>query len=249
MWRCSGHGRAPAPRAAGRRGCFERTAAFALCQTSLQQVRNAWSCESMDNISVPPPPSLASSPSLAYRTPGYHRWTSSETRGSVASGLSTKRRTYRCRHLRYLFGLQLFPWGHVGLSKAADTPPLLIFGMSMEIMMPERGCWKQNNEHYSKCSCMFVVLLWYWSQVSCQKRHHALQHFPGCPSHVNPSPPPSRSMSVTSARCPRRRWRSRGSTTTFGKDFLPTCAKNLENSSTWRSCTIRRTKSTWGSPK
>lgn len=41
-------------------------------------------------------------PLLSYRTPGYRQWRWFETRGSVVSGLSIKRRICRCPSLRYL---------------------------------------------------------------------------------------------------------------------------------------------------
>lgn len=55
-----------------------------------------WSCGSADSATLLPL-------FLSYRTPGYRQWRWSETRGSVASGLSIKRRTCRCPSLRYLF--------------------------------------------------------------------------------------------------------------------------------------------------
>lgn len=45
---------------------------------------------------------LTLAPLLSYRTPGCRQWRWFETRGSVVSGLSIKRRICRCPSLRYL---------------------------------------------------------------------------------------------------------------------------------------------------
>lgn len=89
-------------------------------RTTLQQVSSVWSCEWITALCV-------CLPLFSHRTPGYHRWTSSETPGSVVCGLSTKRRTCRCQNLRYPLWLEdrchTFPCGYGVLSKVADTPP------------------------------------------------------------------------------------------------------------------------------
>lgn len=75
---------------------------------------------------LPCPPPLSS-----HRTPGARQWTWSGTRGSVVSGLSTKRRTCRCRSLRYLLRQNdtmhalLSMWRCGGCQKLQTHPPHL----------------------------------------------------------------------------------------------------------------------------
>lgn len=100
---------------------FLNQTVFFCKKTALQQVLAMWSCGSADGVHHHHPP-------LSSRTPGYLQWRWSETRGSVASGPSTKRPIYRFRNLRYLsrhkddarFLIADF------LSKVVDTPPSLI---------------------------------------------------------------------------------------------------------------------------
>lgn len=140
-------------------------------KTTLQQV--LLTCEvvnGMDNSVVHPLLLPSSPPLLSYRTRGYRRWTSSETRGSVVCGLNTKRRTYRCPNLRYT----LFHLREEVLSKVADTPPSLIFGMWSESMIVGRRI--NLNRMHAKSRLDLHVHNYYYPDTAVLIRPRMVQH-------------------------------------------------------------------------
>lgn len=150
-----------------------------------------------------------------------------------------------------------YPVESGGLSKVADTPPPLIFWMWSGCMVV--GFWlragkHQNNTlwctqkdrvdlHVRRNICSTVVF------ISAVITEHTWSNIYPKVLDTNSCHSCCRSMSITSAPCLQRRWHSPDWTTTSGRDFSPTCARNSGTSRRSRSCTIRRTKSTWELPK
>lgn len=98
---------------------------------------------------------------LFHRTPGYHRWTSSETRGSAVSGRSIKRRTYRCLSLRYPLPIcicQLFPCGKRGAVKSSRHTPSIILGLLMQNIKCRKDIGNRDMVHACFECCFYVKI-------------------------------------------------------------------------------------------
>lgn len=213
-------------------------------RTTLQQVSSVWSCEWITALCVCLPPLLPQNPGIPpvdiVRDPRIGRlWTKyKETDLPVPK---FKVSTLAWRSMPH-FSLRI----RGAVKSCRHTPLSLISGMRSENV----PVGDQNN---TLCSDACLLLR---TRPSASTRSLKLllavvisavrNDPPHTRCNINSCHSSSRSMSVTSAPCLQRRWLSPGSTTISGKDFLPTCAKNSEKSRRSRSCTIRRTKSTWG---
>lgn len=179
---------------------------------------------------------------FTHRTPGFHRWTSSGTRGSVVFGQSIKKRIFRCLNLRYTLRATI----DSGAVKKLQTHPP---SQANHVWDTEWKCDRRSMKPVKDETHTPLIHLWSFCwcwcvcwQVSQRQRVHSI-----CQTlTLTLSPPFSRSMSFILVLCLPRRWHLPGWTTISGKDFLRTCARSSGSSSRWRSCTIRRTRSTWG---